>query len=133
MHPCPLLPDLPSISALLCVLSVLFTVAVFVCRLSACGHGKPAAEGMWEARVCAGALGNVRSGEGGKERGSCCFLEQTVVDARGEQRESCNYDMHASPGWFGSGLVPEGSTGRTLKTRTKSQSGRNINILSVHV
>lgn len=62
-RPCPPLPDLPPISALLCVLSVLSAAAVFVCRLSACGH-----EGMWEARVCAGALGNVRSGERGKER-----------------------------------------------------------------
>lgn len=39
MHPCPLPLDLPSVSALLFVLSVFFGIAVSVCRLSACGRG----------------------------------------------------------------------------------------------
>lgn len=99
MRPCPPLPDLPSISALLCVLSrFLFAAAVFACRLSACGHGRPRPPKACGRRAFAPEpSGNVRSGEGGEERRSRWSF-RADSGGRGEQRE-----VNATPGWFGSG------------------------------
>lgn len=63
-----------------------------------------------------------------KKEGAAGFF-RADSGGRGEQREG-----NATPGCFGSGPGgPEFSAGRTLNTRTKSRSGWNINILSVHV
>lgn len=60
---------------------------------------------MWEARVCTGARGNVRSGEGGKERTSCWLLEQRQTNEVNRGRV-VTVICSLPQGWFGSGLGP---------------------------
>lgn len=76
----------------------LFTAAVFVCRLSACGHGRPD-----RRRHVGGAClpwsprGMSDQGKEVKKEGAAGFF-RADSGGRGEQRE-----VNATPGWFGSG------------------------------
>lgn len=83
VRPCPPLPDQPSVSAFaLCLVRSFFTAAVFVCRLSLrVATEGPTAEGMWEARVCPGALGECQiRGRRWRKKEPLVSLEQTVAD-----------------------------------------------------